>query len=85
MCVIELRHVAPSARAITQAFSLKCLRMLYLGLRAFSPLTLGFYNPGRWPDEIVLPKYILKMTLPLMGNSMGARARNKQLPTAEIV
>ncbi len=51
MCIIELRQVAPSVRAITQAFSLKCLHLFYLGLRAFSPLTLGFYIPGRWPDE----------------------------------
>ena len=60
MRVIGLRHVAPSVRAITQAFSLKCLRMLDLGLRAFSPLTLGFYIPGRWPDEKSLEPMIRK-------------------------
>ena len=29
---------------------------VYLGLRAFSPLTLGFYIPGRWPDEKCIHK-----------------------------
>ncbi len=51
MHVIRLRHVAPSVLTITQAFSLKCLRMLDLGLRAFSSLTLGYYVPGRWPAK----------------------------------
>ena len=52
--LINHTFIAPSALTITQAFSLEYLILHNLGLRAFSPLTLGFYIPGRCPDGISL-------------------------------
>ena len=38
---------------------------IYLGLRAFSPLTLGFHKPGRCPEDTIL-KIIVNLKI-IMG------------------
>ena len=51
---------------------------IYLGLRAFSPLTLGFHKPGRCPDEDIILKIIANLKI-IMGQEFAGALEEKAM------